>query len=1057
MACRQLNAELEARVREGTAELALAARVIEATSQGVLITDATGRVIQVNPAYVRLSGYTADTLIGHRHCGLLFDHEQDAFNRSIWDSLQHTGRWSGDLWNEREDGTFYLERLTIDLVRGEDGEPAHYVILVNDATEQWRSEEQLRQNEAHLKRTQEVAHTGGWVMDFAQDTLEWTDETYRIFNIPLSRSLNPTDFFASVFPEDREFLDRAWQRALAGAPFDCEHRILAGQQLRWVRQRAEITFDEEGVPRAVYGAIQDITSQHEAQLALKEYREQLEALVQARTAELREAEERLRLILESSADGLYGLDPRGLVTFVNPAACALLGYSAAELLGSNMHDRVHDRYPDGRPYPEQECSVLAVLRGGNMTRRSDEVFWRADQTPLPVTYASRPMLKDGRIVGAVVSFADITAQREAGRLREQALREAERLARVRSEFLANMSHEIRTPLNAVLGLAQVGVRESQEARALASFSRILDSGQLLLGIVNDILDFSKIEAGKLKIEHLPFNLGQMLDSVIELVAPRAYDQGLQLMVEEAPGLPSQCRGDALRLAQILVNLLSNAIKFTRQGQVSLHVFQDGPELIWRVRDTGIGMTAEQQARLFMPFEQAEDSTSRKFGGTGLGLTICQRLCQLMNGRLIVESTAGVGSQFDLRINLPVIETAQSSARSLHILLCGLHGQEAGALESGLSAIHAAVTLARAVPEPLPAADLVLITPELLERPTSHAVVAAACARGPLVAAILTPGRAQNRPGLEGLQVVERPLRPRQILRLIDAPVLSVTAPRRQRLAGIRVLAAEDNEVNQLVLKDILRIEGASLECENDGQAMIERLKSVGPVAYDVLLVDIQMPILDGYATARLAQQMAPLLPVIGLTAHTMEEERGRCLAAGMVEHVSKPIMVDDLVAAILRRVPQPLAHVAERAAGLVPGPGPEQASSGALTRPPSLRMLDWSALVGRFHGRTEFVGKLLRSVIETQANTPLQLREAVQAGDAERLRFLSHALRGVTGQLMISELQQLATQCEQGAARHDPDVGHQGLMLASQLDELMAEIRIVLKTVQRTSFPEPEQ
>lgn len=210
----------------------------------------------------------------------------------------------------------------------------------------------------------------------------------------------------------------------------------------------------------------------------------------------RAAEEQLRLLLEFSADGVYGTDDLGRVTFVNPAACRMLGYTAKELLGQLMHEVIHDRRSDGSVYAESECPIGVTLRCGEPVRIEDEVFWRRDGVALPVTYATQPILKDGRILGVVVNFQDATAQRELRDAREQALADAERLARLRSEFLASMSHEIRNPLNGILGMAQIGYRDSVEGTKLREgFRHILTAGHFLMGILNDLLDFSKIEAG----------------------------------------------------------------------------------------------------------------------------------------------------------------------------------------------------------------------------------------------------------------------------------------------------------------------------------------------------------------------------------------------------------------------------------------------------------------------------------------------------------------------------------------------------------------------------------
>ena len=531
---------------------------------------------------------------------------------------------------------------------------------------------------------------------------------------------------------------------------------------------------------------------------IQAHREGLETQVAERTAQLSASEANTRLILESTADGLFGLDPQGRITFINPAACRLLGLKADEVVGS--------------PHPELSRLGMDGLVGVALgLAAGDELLHHASGRSFPVIYSAHPMLRDGLTLGVVVSFVDITNRKALEEAREAARLEAERLARVKSEFLANMSHEIRTPLNGVLGMAQVGYRGSAGRKEHQTFGRIIESGRLLLGIIDDILDFSKIEAGKMNLEHAPFQPARMLERLGALMAERARLQGIGLHVEKAPDLPASCLGDPLRTEQILMNLLSNAIKFTEQGRVLLWAGQSAERLLFRVTDTGIGMSPGQVARIFSPFEQADGSTTRKFGGTGLGLTISRRLAELMGGHIRVESSPGVGSVFELSLPLEVCQAG--------------------------------------TPEP--------------------------------------------------------------------APVFPVLV---QPLAGLSVLAAEDNEVNQLVLEDMLVGEGARVVMVGNGREAVDCIRREGARAFDIVLMDIQMPEMDGLEATRQILQLAPDLPIIGQTAHAMAEEKERCLAAGMVDHLAKPLELDDLVAAVLKHTGGRFQHGASAANGVLAEP-----------------------------------------------------------------------------------------------------------------------------------------
>lgn len=540
----------------------------------------------------------------------------------------------------------------------------------------------------------------------------------------------------------------------------------------------------------------EINTRQQAEIRLRENEAQLENLVKQRTDELMATEAQASHLLEASADGLYGVDQTGRVTFINQAGSTMLGCRPEQVIGQFAHDVFHHSKPDGSPYPINSCpSHNAVLRGLEM-RKDSEVYWHADGHPIPVMFAIHPMFRDGENVGAVISFVDISEQRAAAQAREKALAAAENLARVRSEFLANMSHEIRTPLNGVLGFAEIGHRHfSNPEKARNAFEKILASGRLLLGVINEILDFSKIEAGKVRLEADDQILAEIVDQARELIAERAAAKGLELRIELAADLPRACIVDGLRLGQVLLNLLSNAVKFTEHGKVTLAVARDGEDLLFTVTDTGIGMNEEQLAQLFNPFQQADASTTRRFGGTGLGLAISKRLLELMGGSIRVESRLGEGSVFAFR--LPYVPAAIELAKS---------GQEDSADSAG----------------------------------------------------------------------------------------------RGQPLAGMVILVAEDDEVNQIVIETNLSDDGAKVVIVGNGREAVERVRRDGAEAYDAVLMDIQMPEMDGYKASAQILALAPGLPIIGQTAHASSEDRQRCLVAGMVDHIAKPIDFT-VLANLLRR------------------------------------------------------------------------------------------------------------------------------------------------------------
>ncbi|MDP2315798.1 MAG: response regulator [Pseudomonadota bacterium] len=491
--------------------------------------------------------------------------------------------------------------------------------------------------------------------------------------------------------------------------------------------------------------------------------------------------------------------------------------------------------------------------------------------------------------------------------------EAERLARVKSEFLANMSHEIRTPLNAMLGMAQVGWRQSGGPRERLTYSRILDSGQHLLGVLDDILDFSKIEIGKMDLDTSAVDLPRLLAAAVDMMTGSARSRGLDLWLDIDPSLPRWISGDALRISQVVVNLLSNAVKFTEQGRVELAAERAEGRLVLRVTDTGVGMTDLQLGRLFHPFEQADSSTTRRFGGSGLGLAITRRLIDLMDGTIDVASVAAAGSSFT--ISLPLVE---------------------------------ATAPAGATDEPL------------------------------------------------GL-----------------APVAE--GPRGGRLRGLHILAAEDNDTNRILLGEMLRMEGAALTLAADGAAAFAILEREGERTFSVLLTDIQMPVMDGHALARKVRASAPTLPIVGLTAHAMDEERQRCHASGMVAHVSKPIDMAALVATLLRHARRD---------------GPPPAELPAPVKPPS----EARSLPGAAEERH------LAGLLAANQGVSDRLREAADNGDIQAILALSQSVRSVAGFAESREVLELAARTEHAARGHEEETTVMSQRLAWALDVLLFEV-----------------
>ena len=399
--------------------------------------------------------------------------------------------------------------------------------------------------------------------------------------------------------------------------------------------------------------------------------EDLEKRVEERTAELaqevadrkhaqedlHESEEKIRLLLDSTAEAIYGIDPSGRCTFCNPATLRLLGYQKPDdLLNKIMHAVMHHSFADGTPYPLKDCNIAASLRMGEGIHSDQEVFWHADGSSFPAEYWAYPTRRDGQIVGSVVTFLDITERKQAQAALLEAKEAAEAGSRAKSEFLANMSHEIRTPMNGIVGMTNLALDTNLTAEQRDYLGLVKTSADSLLHVINDILDFSKIEAGKLELEETEFDIRDAFRNTLKALAVRADEKHLEMTLRISPGVPMRVVGDPTRLRQLIVNLVGNAIKFTEAGNivVDAEVEKESTSSVVlhiRVSDTGIGIPLDKQNLIFESFAQADGSTTRRFGGTGLGLTISRQLVELLGGRMWVESEVGKGSTFHFTTTL----------------------------------------------------------------------------------------------------------------------------------------------------------------------------------------------------------------------------------------------------------------------------------------------------------------------------------------------------------------------------------------------------------------------
>ncbi|HWZ48452.1 MAG TPA: response regulator [Herbaspirillum sp.] len=815
-----------------------------------------------------------------------------------------------------------------------------------------------------------------------------------------------------------------------------------------------------------------------AEESLQALNQDLENKVEARSKKLSDLYDVLKEVLESLPFGVAVYDEKHQLVLRNVLYGVLMNFPPELLekepvLFPDMIRYTFDRgdYPN-RQFDEVLASLLTI-----MDEHQEVCFERYLASGIALEIKTRSISADWTLI----TYRDITAQKLAEKTLEEAKRVAEAATEAKSGFLANMSHEIRTPMNAIIGLAYLLERADLPAESTALVRKITSAGRSLLSIINDILDFSKIEAGRLELEHVPFSLNTVLENLATIMSVNVGSKDIELIITPPENRVDRLIGDPLRLEQILINLLGNGIKFTDRGHVELNVsivdfFDQKISLRFAVRDTGIGISVSKQKEIFEPFSQAESSTTRHFGGTGLGLTISRRLVAIMGAEMAVVSEPGHGSEFSFCLTFeraPEMDLSAPEMANLDVLIADDNpialealrrtttalGWNANIVDSGAAALRC--VLARQDQGQGQGAGQVIVLdwkmPGMDGLATARAIREAVSQDmlGPIIVMVTAYSSEQLLASSDSKMadaVLTKPVTPSSLYNAVAMAQRArfgieekPSGGPGQRLGGIRMLIVDDTEINREVAIRIFAGEGAQVSLANDGREAVDwLLMHAGEV--DIVLMDVQMPVLDGLGATRLIRSTPQLrdLPVLALTAGAFKAQEDAAKAAGMTGFLSKPFDVDVAIALILKNVRRK-----EAAAGATDMPRAAPAASAApLAQASSRTEQDLPGLaVGRGLKiwRDEGVYRqYLRKFARDYGNSIAEMAR-VEPIDAAAL---AHALRGAAGNLALLELAALTAEAD-----HTLRAGEDATPLYAKLQVAM---EIALASIRRYAS-DPEQ